>query len=279
MTLVVAGRKKQKTLNSIIFYVILAIVFTPFVFVFFYMVTTSLKSPLDVSNIDALWVFTPTLDNYTQVLERTDFVRYTINSLVVGLGSVGLAVLIGVPAAYAIARYTAPRTAMFVLLARVTPGITFLIPWFIILAGLRWVDSFQGLILAHLLVTLPMVTWLMIGFFEEIPGEIVDSAKVDGASTMRTLLSVVLPMTRGGLAAASILAFIFSWNHFMFSVVLAGRNTRTLPVAVFEFMSYGQVDWGAICAAATLMTLPVIAIAALVQRQIVQGLAGGAVKG
>lgn len=279
MTLVVADRKKQKTLNSIIFYVILAIVFTPFVFVFFYMVTTSLKSPLDVSNIDALWVFTPTLDNYTQVLERTDFVRYTINSLVVGLGSVGLAVLIGVPAAYAIARYTAPRTAMFVLLARVTPGITFLIPWFIILAGLRWVDSFQGLILAHLLVTLPMVTWLMIGFFEEIPGEIVDSAKVDGASTMRTLLSVVLPMTRGGLAAASILAFIFSWNHFMFSVVLAGRNTRTLPVAVFEFMSYGQVDWGAICAAATLMTLPVIAIAALVQRQIVQGLAGGAVKG
>ena len=274
-----AAYRVRKGLGSFGFYLLLALVLVPFVFVFYYMVTTSLKSPADLVAKDFVWLFQPTLDNYKQVFGQTDFLQFALNSMLVGLGSVLIALLLGLPAAYAIARYKAPKIALLVLSSRITPGITFLIPLFIIFSQLKWIDTYQALIIAHLLITLPMVTWFMIGFFEDIPQEIIDSARVDGASATRTFLEVVLPLTRGGIAAASILAFIFSWNHFMFSVVLAGRMTRTLPVAVFEFMSYGQINWGAIAAAATIMTIPVVIMALFVQRHIVQGLAGGAVKG
>jgi len=258
---------------------LLAAAFAPFIFVFYYMVSTSLKHPLDITRPDFQWVFAPTLENYRDVFTRTEFLDFGVNSLIIGVGSVAISLMVGLPAAFVIARYKAPRPAVLILSSRITPGITFLIPWFIIFSRMGWVDTYRALILAHLLVTLPMVTWLMIGFFEELPQELLDSAQVDGASIPRTFLSIVLPTARGGIAASAILAFIFSWNHFMFSVVLAGRSTRTLPVAVFEFMSYGSINWGAIAAAATVMTLPVLIMALFVQRHIVQGLAGGAVKG
>ncbi len=275
----IALRSTRKTVRAVGFYTLLAAMLVPFLFVFWYMVTTSLKSPQDLSASTFQWTFTPTLDNYAAVLQQTDFLQFGLNSMIVGLGSVAIALVLGLPAAYAIARYRAPKLALVILSSRITPGITFLIPLFIIFSGMDWIDTYQALIVAHLLITLPMVTWLMIGFFEELPQELIDSARVDGASAVRTFLQVILPVTRGGIAAAGILAFIFSWNHFMFSVVLAGRNTRTLPVAVFEFMSYGQINWGAIAAAATVMTIPVVVLALFAQRHIVQGLAGGAVKG
>ncbi|HIY65068.1 MAG TPA: carbohydrate ABC transporter permease [Candidatus Agrococcus pullicola] len=261
------------------FYALLLLMLVPFAFVFWYMISTSLKPQQALTSSTFQWTFTPTLANYAQVMQQTDFLEFALNSMLVGLGSVAIALGLGLPAAYAIARYKAPKLAGIILSARVTPGITFLIPLFIIFSRLDWVDTYRALIVAHLLITLPLVTWLMIGFFEELPQEIIDSARVDGASAIRTFLQVILPVTRGGIASAAILAFIFSWNHFMFSVVLAGRTTRTLPVAVFEFMSYGQINWGAIAAAATVMTIPVVVLAMFAQRHIVQGLAGGAVKG
>lgn len=272
-------RSSRRALRGLGFYALLAFVLAPFLFVFGYMVTTSLKSPLDINAPDFKWVFTPTLQNYREVIFGTDFLSFTANSLIVAGGSTLIALLIGLPASYAIARYKMPRLGAVILSSRVTPGITFLIPWFIIFSQLGWIDTHGALILTHLLVNLPMVTWLMISFFEEFPDELLDSAAVDGASALRTFVGVVLPVTKGGIASAAILGFIFSWNNFMFSVVIAGQSTRTLPVAVFEFMSYGSINWGAICAAATVMTLPVILMALFVQRHIVEGLAGGAVKG
>jgi len=272
-------RSGRGPLRTVGLWALVAGAFGPFVFVFYYMISTSLKSPLDITSPDFKWFFTPTLDNYRDVFERTDFAQFTMNSLFVGVGSVAISLVVGLPAAFVIARYNAPKLAVLILSSRITPGITFLIPWFIIFSRMGWVDTYQALILVHLLVTLPMVTWLMISFFEELPQEILDSAQVDGAGVARTFWSIVLPTCKGGIAASSILAFIFSWNHFMFSVVIAGRTTRTLPVAVFEFMSYGAINWGAIAAAATVMCLPVVVMALFVQRHIVQGLAGGAVKG
>lgn len=261
------------------FYLLLTFVLVPFMFVFFYMITTSFKSPLDINAPSFQWFFTPTLDNYREVIFGTDFLTFTINSLIIAAGSTLISLFIGLPAAFAIARYKMPRLGVVILSSRVTPGITFLIPWFMIFSQLGWIDTFQALILSHLLVNLPLITWLMISFFEDMSGELLDAAAVDGASMLRTFIGVVLPVTKGGIASAAILGFIFSWNNFMFSVVLAGRDTRTLPVAVFEFMSYGSINWGAISAAATVMTLPVVVLALLVQRHIVEGLAGGSIKG
>jgi multiple sugar transport system permease protein len=269
----------RKALRATGFYALLGAILVPFAFVFWYMISTSLKPAEALISSTFRWTFEPTLDNYRQVFEQTEFSSFMFNSLLVGFGSVAMSLVFGLPAAFAIARFNAPRLGVIILSSRVTPGITFLIPLFIIFSRIGWIDTYQALIVAHLLITLPMVIWLMIGFFEDVPQEMIDSARVDGASITVTFLQIVLPMTKGGIAASAILAFIFSWNHFMFSVVLAGRHTRTLPVAVFEFMAYGQINWGAIAAAATVMTLPVIVIALFVQRHIVEGLAGGAVKG
>lgn len=275
----VRGALRRRVLRGAGFYLLLAFVLVPFMFVFFYMITTSFKSPLDINAPSFQWFFTPTLDNYREVIFGTDFLTFTINSLIIAAGSTLVSLLIGLPAAFAIARYKMPRLGVVILSSRVTPGITFLIPWFMIFSQLGWIDTFQALILSHLLVNLPLITWLMISFFEDMSGELLDAAAVDGASMLRTFIGVVLPVTKGGIASAAILGFIFSWNNFMFSVVLAGRDTRTLPVAVFEFMSYGSINWGAISAAATVMTLPVVVLALLVQRHIVEGLAGGSIKG
>lgn len=258
------------------FYVLLVLVLSPFMFVFYYMVTTSLKTPLDINAPSFKWVFRPTFDNYRDVFLENDFLSFTMNSFIVAAGSTALALIIGVPAAFAVARYRLPRIAVVILASRVTPGITFLIPWFILFSRLGWIDTYQSLILAHLLVNLPLVIWMMISYFEDLPSEMFDSAAVDGATVQRTLMSIGLPLVRGGIAATSIIAFIFSWNNFMFSVVLAGPSTRTLPVAVFNFMSYGSMNWGAITAAATIMTLPVLIMALAVQRQLIAGLTMGA---
>mgnify|MGYP002623356633 FL=1 len=259
-------------MRTFLFYLTLALVLTPFLFVFAYMVTTSLKSPLDITSPDFKVLFTPTLDNYRKVFAENEFLRFGINSAVIATGSTAIALLLGAPAAYAIAHRNMPRFAVAILSSRITPGITFLIPWFIIFSRLGWVDTYRSLILAHLLINLPLAIWMLISYFEDVSPELIDAARVDGATSQRTFWSIVLPLTRGGIAATAILAFIFSWNNFMFSVVLALNTTKTLPVAVFNFMSYGNLEWGPITAAATIMTLPVVVLALLVQKQIVNGL-------
>jgi multiple sugar transport system permease protein len=271
--------RKRGLLRRVGFYALLVAMLVPFLFVFFYMIATSLKSQVDITAASFQWTFTPTVANYREVLLGTDFVEFAVNSLVIGFGALGIALVVGLPAAFAVARWNVPKFAMIILSSRITPGITFLIPWFILFSRGGLIDSYRAMIAVHLIVVLPLVTWLMISFFEELPTEVLESAYVDGASVTRTFLSVALPMVRGGVVAASIVGFIFSWNHFLFSIVISGNSTRTLPVAVFGFMSYGQVNWGPIAAAATLMTLPVLVMAFAAQRQIVRGMSIGAVKG
>jgi multiple sugar transport system permease protein len=274
----VVGRRNQRA-RAIGFCVLVAVTLAPILFVFAYMISTSLKRSGDITAPDFTFLFTPTLANYREVFVENEFMLFVKNSLIVGAGSTAIGLAIGIPAAYAIARYQVPRLATVILAGRVAPGITFLIPWFIIFSRLGWTDTYAVLILAHLLQNLPLMVFLLISFLEDVPSELIESAKVDGAGTLRTIWSIVLPVARGGIAATAILGFIFSWNHFMFSIVLSGNDTRTLPVAVFNFMSYGSVNWGAITAAAVTMALPAVVITLFVQRHIVHGLAAGAVKG
>ena len=276
------ARRSKKQLNIFRktgFYLLVLLCALPTLAVFYYMISTSLKRPNEISGANFDAIFTPTLDNYRAVLEENDFVSFIVNSLIVGVGSTLIGLLVGLPAAYAVAKLKVSRLASIILAGRVAPGIAFLVPWFVIFSRLGWVDTHGVLIAAHLLQNLPLMVFLLVGFMEDVPDDLVDAAKVDGAGLFRTLWSVVFPVARGGIAATAILGFIFSWNHFMFSIVLSGPNTRTLPVAVFNFMSYGSVNWGAITAAAVIMALPAIAVTLMVQKYIVHGLAAGAVKG
>jgi len=250
-----------------------------FSFPFVWMVLASFKNQAQIMSTHNIFWFKPTGDNYVQVFGQYAFLKFIWNSLVVAVGSTIGALILGLPAAYAIARYQLHRLGSIVLIARIIPGITFLIPWFILFSNLRLVDTYTALILSHMLVGLPFVIWIMISYFESLPQEIEESGLIDGSSKLGVFLRIVLPISGAGIVSSSLLSLIFSWNNFMFSLILAGDKTKTLPLAVFNFLSYAEVNWGGLMAASCIITLPVLLIALIAQRYITGGLAAGAVKG
>jgi multiple sugar transport system permease protein len=250
-----------------------------FLSVFAWMLMIALKNQVDNTAIPPVWIFRPTFQNFVNVLTGKSFVRFMLNSLVVGVGSTALGLALGLPAAYSIARHKQRGLAMAILFARMAPFMSYLVPWFIMFRKLELIDSYAGLIASHLVISLPLVVWLMIGFFEDVPKEIEEAAELDGCSRPGTFLYVALPVSRNGIVATAVLSFIFSWNNFIFALILAGPRTRTVPVAVFSFLSYEQIDWGGLAAAATIITLPVLVFIFLIHKQIVRGLTFGAVKG
>jgi multiple sugar transport system permease protein len=270
---------KRKRTSRLIMGGLTILVLLAFAFPFFWMLLASFKTQSQIMSAEQLFAFTPTMNNYTSVFKQYDFLTYIWNSLIVGLGSTLLALLLGLPAAYAIARHHLHKLGLVILVARIIPGITFLIPWFILFSQMKLVDTYTALILSHMLVGLPFIIWIMISFFEALPREIEEAGLIDGCNHHQVFMRVILPISGPGIITSSLLSFIFSWNNFMFSIILAGDKTKTLPVAVFNFMSYSDINWGALMAAACIITLPVLVIALLAQRYVVSGLAAGAVKG
>ena len=270
---------RRRRLEAALHYALVLLVLLFFMAPFVWMILNAFKTPLQIIKLPPDLIFTPTLQNFVNVFATQNFGRYFMNSLIVGVGSTLLGLLIGLPAAYSIARYQQHNLSVGVLVARIVPGITFLIPWFILFRRLGMVDTYTSLILAHLLVALPFVIWVMVPFFEAIPHELDEAARVDGASVLQTFVRIILPISGPGIVTAGILAFVFSWNNFMFSVVLATNRTKTLPVAIYNFISYAQIDWGGLMAAAVVITLPVLVLAIIAQKYVVRGLVAGAVKG
>jgi multiple sugar transport system permease protein len=260
-------------------YVLLVALLVPFLFPLAWMFMSSLKTQVQNTAYPPVWVFTPTLENYREVFVKNPFFTFTMNSVVVAAGSTALALLLGLPGAYAIARFRRTGIALAILTARMAPGIGYLIPWFILFTKAKLIDTYTALILTHLIVALPLVLWVMIGFFEDVPGELIEAARVDGCSHFSAFVRVALPLVKPGMVATGILSFIFSWNNFLFSLIIAGFKTRTLPIAVYNFLSYEEINWGGLTAAATVITLPVLILALFVQKHIVRGLTLGAMKG
>jgi multiple sugar transport system permease protein len=270
----------NRLLRTMGFYALVIVVMLPTVFVFYWMVTLSLKPQIEAASYPPnFFRFTVTFKGYQEVFAKYPFFLYTWNSLVVAMGCTLLGLAVGLPAAYSIAHWRQRTLALTILVARIIPGISYLIPWYILFRNLRMVDTYQALILTHLVVGLPITIWVMIGFFEDIPPDLEDAALIDGCSYYGAFWRVAVPLVKPGIMATAILSFIFSWNNFLFSVILAGRNTRTLPIAVFTMIGYEEINWGPLAAAATMITLPVILLTLIVQRHIVAGLTFGAVKG
>ena len=274
-----SGRRAGRILRRTLFYLGLVLVLGVFVFPFFWMALNSFKTHDQITEYPPVFFFTPTLENVRNVFAQGQFVRYTWNSVVVSFGAVGLGMLLGLPAAYAIARYRQRGFAFGILVCRMIPGIAFLVPWFIVFRFLGLLDSYFGLIVAHLVITVPLITWIMIGFFEEVPIELEEAARIDGCSRAGVFLRIALPLVRPGLVSAGILALIFAWNSFLFPLILAGVETKTLPVLVYSFMTFDFLDLGGIYAASTLITLPVVVMVLAVQRHFIRGLTIGGVKG
>ncbi|MGE5591920.1 MAG: carbohydrate ABC transporter permease [Bacillota bacterium] len=273
------SRDRRSLVVNVLFYAALAVSLLVFLFPFLWMILASLKTQAQITAYPPQWVFQPTLKNYVEVFAGQQFGKFIWNSLVIAVGATFFGLVLGLPAAYAIARYKQSGLGMLILVARIVPGITFLIPWFILFTRIGIVDTFSSLILTHMLVTMPFIVWVMIAFFESIPAELVEAARVDGCTEQYAFLRVVLPISGPGIITSSILAFVFSWNNFMFSSILTGARTKTLPVAVFNFLSYSEINWGGLMAAAVIITLPILIIAMVTQKYIIRGLTAGAVKG
>jgi len=253
---------------------------SPALLFFIWMLSLSLKYEIDNSASPPILIPTNVAwSNYVEVFNSNRFLLYFRNSLIVTGAATLIALLVGVPAGWAIARLDAKKTAIVIMIARMTPGLSFLIPMFLMFQWLGLLGTLVPQIVIHLVLTIPLVVWIMISYFETTPRELEESAVVDGATRWQTFRMVALPIAKPGIVVAAILSVIFSWNNFVFGIVLAGRETRTLPVAVYNMLSYDQIAWGPLAAAAIVVTLPVLLLTVVAQRQIVAGLTAGAVKG
>jgi len=253
---------------------------SPAVSVFLWMLSLAFKNEVDNLAYPPVFIPTaPTLANFASVFRENNFLLYFWNSIIVTGVSTAVALLIGVPAGYGIARLKAKKLLLVILIARMTPAISFLIPLFTLFQALGLTGSITPVVITHLVITVPIIVYVVSGYFETLPPELEDAALVDGCSLWQRFRYVALPLARPGITVAAILAFIFSWNNFIFGAVLAGRTTRTLPVAVYNVLTFEQVAWGPLAAAALLVTLPVLVLTMLVQKEIVGGLTAGGVKG
>ncbi len=257
----------------------LVLIIVPILFPFVWMLMSSFKTQVDIISWPPKFFFTPVMQNYNRVFIEQNFLLYMRNSVIVSVSSVLLSLILGLPAAYSIARYKQQKLSMFILVARLMPGISFLMPWYIVFSRLHLMDSFVALILSHMLICLPLVVWVMVPYFDSVPRELEEAAMVDGLTQQMAFFKILLPLSGPGVVTATTLSFIFSWNNFMFSQVLSQQKTRTLPIAVYNFLSYVEVDWGAVMAAAVVIMGPAILLTMFFQKYVVKGLTMGAVKG
>lgn len=271
--------QKKNTLATIGWYLLIILVIIPFLFPLVWIISASFKTQAQIISMPPLWIFKPTLENYQRVFVEQDFGRFLLNSAIIAVGSTLLSLIIGLPAAYTISRYKQKTLGVFILIARLMPGISYLIPWFILFSRLKMVDTYTALIASHMLVGLPLIVWIMINYFDGLPRELEEAAQVDGCTLQHAFLRVVLPLSGPGILTATTLSFIFSWNNFMFSLVLSADRTKTLPIAIYNFVSYAEINWGSVMAAAVVIIAPAIILTMLFQKYVVKGLTMGAVKG
>lgn len=261
---------------------VLAVVLVMYGFPFVYLVLTSFKPPLEaISVAPTFWPRTWTFMNYHSALSTPGVPAALINSVVTAVISTGLSLVLAVPAAYGVIRYTTVPGRLFIMLAlltRMIPPIAIGVPLVSILASLHLTDTSIGLALAQTTISLPLSIWLMASFFEAVPHDLEEAALVDGCGRLRALARVILPVVRGGLAVTALFAFLASWNEFMFALLLTATRAGTTPIAIANFETQYGLQWGSMTALATLYSVPVVLLALLLQRHIVSGLTLGAVK-
>jgi multiple sugar transport system permease protein len=233
------------------------------------------------------WPHNPTLQNYARLLSpRSDvgqeFLTYLLNSVLVSSATTVLGVVIAVPAAYAFSRFRFPgRDTLFysVLVRNMFPGVVFLIPLFAMMRDLRLVNTLWSLILTYLTFGLPLSIWLLKGFYDNIPPQLEQAARIDGASRLQAFLRVVMPLSSPGIIATAIYSFVQAWNEYIYALTfLNSRERLTLPVGLQRFFTEYATDWPGLMAAAFIMSIPVVVMFLILQRYFVRALAEGAVK-
>jgi len=250
---------------------------------YIYLVMTSLKPPGDVQQIPPS--FFPnhlSFENFETVLFAPSIPAAFASSIKVAVLTTILTLILSVPAAYVATQYRRGITIAFLLLALITrmvPAVSLGVPLFILLKNLGLLDTTFGLVLAHTANAVPLALLLMAAFFEGVPKELEEAARMDGCSRFEAFTRIILPVMRGGIAITALFSFIASWNEFLFALLLTSEKTKTAPIVIAEYNSVYGLAWGPMTASAVLYSLPVILVTLLLQKQIIGGLTFGAVKG
>jgi ABC-type glycerol-3-phosphate transport system permease component len=224
-----------------------------------------------------------TLDWYRNLVHQSDAAMFFQNSLIVGVATTAICLLLGTLAGYAVTRFAFPGRGTFLvgaLLSYVFPAIVLFVPVYIIINNLGLTDTLLGIITCHTILTFPFALWMLRSFFAAIPREIDEAAWVDGASFLRTFATIILPLALPGIFSVGVFVFVLSWNEYLFASVLVTSNAhKTIPLGIAEFITSFDVRWGEIMAMGTLATLPVVVLFLAVQRYFLRGVLSGAVKG
>ncbi|HZC59635.1 MAG TPA: carbohydrate ABC transporter permease, partial [Chthoniobacterales bacterium] len=250
------------------------------VFPFYWMVATSFKDQAAILSSTPQFIFWPTLDNYITADQKFNIGASLINSLIVALGTTALSLILGAPAAYAIARFEfkAKRDLWFWFISnRMISPIVVALPFFLLARQFKLLDTQLVLILIYLTFNVPIVVWICTDQFRNIPKELDEAATLEGYNSFGIFWRIALPLGAPGVAVSAIFSFIFSWNELLYALVLTRTNAKTAPVVATSFLSGYETPWGQIMATGTLVALPVIIFSIIVSRQLVRGLTMGAV--
>ena len=264
-------------------YVLLVLAVVAALFPLFWTFSTSIKNRIASFAIPPRFFnFTPTLKNYRKLFATDSFWQVVWNTVFITVTSTIISVAVGTLAAYALARHRRfpgrrPFEATLVLV-RALPGVVLIVPIYQLATRLGVYDNQWALILIYATINLPFAVWLMTGFIDQIPVEVEESARTDGASGLKLFAFVVFPLASPGIVATSIFVALLSWNEFLIPVLLAGEASKTLPVYISGFISARTLDWGPMAAASALAIIPIAVFTALIQRRLVTGLSSGAVK-
>ena len=244
---------------------------------------TALKPTAELVTLPPLFPSALTLDHFASVFAERAFVRILFNSAVVAAGTTLLCLILGAPAAFALAKLNVPARRSIqlgILSVSMFPPIAVVGSLFLLIRFLQLRDTFWGLIIADTTFALPLTVWVLTNFFRDVPDDLLRAARVDGCTALQALLYVFLPIITPGLVTAALLTFVFTWNEFLFALTFtATEAARTAPVEISLFPGVHEVPWGEMAAAAMIVTLPILLIVLAVQRRIVAGLTAGAIKG
>jgi len=273
----------MRLVRNIVMVLVTLIFVVAWAFPIFWSVLNCFKSEKDVLAYPPKLFFEPTWAAYREVLFGAQSILPNLwSSTVISVGTTVLTMVLAIPAAYALARLKVPgrrMTGFYVLVTQMLPPVGIIIPYFLLLRNIGWMDTYHGIIIIYLSFSLPFAIWLMVSYFEDIPYEMEEAAAVDGAGRLTALRRIILPQAKGGIAVTVVFVFLNAWNEFLFAVVLSGNTVRPVTIAMFNFVSVEQTLWAQLAAVSVIAMLPVVVLGIVAQSHIVKGLTVGAVKG
>lgn len=269
----------RRVRSGLLFALALA-VFSVYLFPYIWMVLTGFRQPVDTLAMPPRFIFTPTLEGFTQLFQTANFQFYLINSVVVSVTSTLAVILIAAPAAYGLTHLPIKgRSFLFgIIIARMVPGITIVVPMYMLAVKFGQLDTYQILILIYVAVNLPLAIWLMRSFFRDVHPGIREAAIIDGCSEWQVFWKIMVPLTSTGMVATGVFVFIAAWNEFLFALVLTNSKAATAPLAMLGFRTQWGVLWGQIGAASLLVSTPVLLFSIAMQKYLLRGLTMGSVK-